>query len=356
MSKPVIVVGIDFGTTYSGFSWARSTGTKEIQLVTTWPTTDFDYSSTHDKTRTWISYDKGNREPSSYGYEARGNPFKWFKVLLQHGHYSADIEYVQDANAKLKDLNKTIDNVISDYLKWIWQTGISDIRRVLGKSFESIYDLKVVLTVPAAWEPFARDRTKRAAWAAGLPKNLKLVSEPEAGALYSLLHREREKSLKVGDIFVVCDAGGGTVDLITYEVEALRPLKLKECAVGKGDLCGSLFLDIGFEQMIKRKIGAEKYVSLRERDKKDMISQFEYRVKRQFDGNINKKMSVTLRGLGSDVEDSDEDDDDLVHFRGWVFLDLCFREKLSPKLFKTQRSLDPILKRFSKKFARKQTG
>lgn len=42
-------------------------------------------------------------------------------------------------------------------------------------------------------------------------------------------------TLKTGDSFVVCDAGGGTVDLISYEVSALTPnLELKELVPGTG--------------------------------------------------------------------------------------------------------------------------
>lgn len=41
--------------------------------------------------------------------------------------------------------------------------------------------------------------------------------------------------IQVGDAFVICDAGGGTVDLISYEITALSPrLDLKELVTGKG--------------------------------------------------------------------------------------------------------------------------
>jgi molecular chaperone DnaK (HSP70) len=40
-----------------------------------------------------------------------------------------------------------------------------------------------------------------------------LVSEPEAAMLHAL-KTVQPQNLKVGDNFVICDAGGGTVDLI----------------------------------------------------------------------------------------------------------------------------------------------
>jgi len=42
-----------------------------------------------------------------------------------------------------------------------------------------------------------------------------LIKEPEAAALYTL--SSFDHSFKVGDSFVVCDAGGGTVDLQVLE-------------------------------------------------------------------------------------------------------------------------------------------
>jgi len=33
---------------------------------------------------------------------------------------------------------------------------------------------------------------------------------------------------------VLCDAGGGTVDLISYEIDSVTPLELKELVPGKG--------------------------------------------------------------------------------------------------------------------------
>jgi hypothetical protein len=40
--------------------------------------------------------------------------------------------------------------------------------------------------------------------------------------------------IQVGDAFVLCDAGGGTVDLISYEITKKAPLELKELVPGKG--------------------------------------------------------------------------------------------------------------------------
>ena len=52
-----------------------------------------------------------------------------------------------------------------------------------------------------------------------------------------------DKGLAVGDAFVVCDAGGGTVDLISYEITSLKPFELKELVGSKGTWTTSNHVD-----------------------------------------------------------------------------------------------------------------
>jgi hypothetical protein len=45
-----------------------------------------------------------------------------------------------------------------------------------------------------------------------------------------------DRRLNRNDSFIVCDAGGGTVDLISYQVEAALPrLEVKEIVPGTGE-------------------------------------------------------------------------------------------------------------------------
>lgn len=84
---------------------------------------------------------------------------------------------------------------------------------------------------------------------------LQIISEPEAAATYAL-DALNPHDVKVGDTFVLCDAGGGTVDLISYTVSELAPsLKVAEAAGGTGGLCGSTYLNRIFEQFLIAKFG-----------------------------------------------------------------------------------------------------
>lgn len=76
------------------------------------------------------------------------------------------------------------------------------------------------------------DKRLKIARKVGLPQNIDLVTEPEAAALAVLKEKIKEgEFLKMGDCFVVCDAGSGTVDLISYKVIGLDPPAVEECAV-----------------------------------------------------------------------------------------------------------------------------
>ena len=89
----------------------------------------------------------------------------------------------------------------------------------------------------------------------GRGDKLQIISEPEAAATYALDALDPH-DLKVDDTFVLCDAGGGTVDLISYTVSELRPmLKIEEAASGTGGLCGSTYLNRIFEQFLIAKFG-----------------------------------------------------------------------------------------------------
>ena len=115
------------------------------------------------------------------------------------------------------------------------------------------------ITVPAVWSDMAAAKTRKCADAAGMGAGaaLHIISEPEAAALYALSALDPH-GIKIGDTFVLCDAGGGTVDLITYKVSSLKPiLKLAEASPGSGSLCGASYLNRRFQEYIEEKLGDE---------------------------------------------------------------------------------------------------
>ena len=71
----------------------------------------------------------------------------------------------------------------------------------------------LTITVPASFDPLARELTVEAAQSLGL-HNAVLLEEPQA-ALYGWLNMQADawrKCLTVGDVILVVDVGGGTSD------------------------------------------------------------------------------------------------------------------------------------------------
>ena len=121
-----------------------------------------------------------------------------------------------------------------------------------------------------------------------------LIKEPEAAALYTL--RDLRFSLQVGDAFVTCDAGGGTVDLISYEVEEISPgLKLKELVPGTGGMAGSLGLNKRFEEAVKNVIGDEEFFRIKKSKAWfRALTQFDREIKPAFGGKSKEEYLVNF--------------------------------------------------------------
>lgn len=111
-----------------------------------------------------------------------------------------------------------------------------------------VSEQQVVLTVPASFDASARELTREAAVAAGISaENLLFLEEPQA-AIYAWLGEvgdEWRKSLKLGDVLLVVDVGGGTTDLTLICVEEEDgELVLKRLAVGDHLLVGGDNMDL----------------------------------------------------------------------------------------------------------------
>jgi len=124
-----------------------------------------------------------------------------------------------------------------------------------------IAEQKIVLTVPASFDAVARELTREAAAAAGLPGELVLVEEPQA-ALYAWLAEVGDswrESLQVGDQLLVCDVGGGTTDLTLIGIEEENgELMLERLAVGNHLLVGGDNMDLTLAHFVAGEFAKQK--------------------------------------------------------------------------------------------------
>jgi molecular chaperone DnaK (HSP70) len=114
----------------------------------------------------------------------------------------------------------------------------------------------LVITVPASFDPAARELTVEAARSVGLEQAI-LLEEPQA-ALYSWIeksHGDWRNYAKCGDIILVVDIGGGTTDLSLIAVtEQDGNLELTRVAVGDHILLGGDNMDLALAYTVKAKL------------------------------------------------------------------------------------------------------
>ena len=118
----------------------------------------------------------------------------------------------------------------------------------------------VTLTVPASFDMAARELTREAALAAGLPVDFILLEEPQA-AVYHWLEQSGEnwrKSVREGDCLLVCDVGGGTTDFTLVRAEQEQgELVLRRLAVGDHLLVGGDNMDLALAHHVAQKFAAQ---------------------------------------------------------------------------------------------------
>lgn len=81
-------------------------------------------------------------------------------------------------------------DVVADYLSGLYKHTLARLALNYGKEFVDVTPIEFVLTVPAIWSDKARSLTKEAATRAGFGSRqddkMRMVSEPEAAAIYTI--------------------------------------------------------------------------------------------------------------------------------------------------------------------------
>ncbi|KAF8243757.1 actin-like ATPase domain-containing protein [Wilcoxina mikolae CBS 423.85] len=354
--NPRFVVGVDFGTTFTSVAFAHTACPNDVELVRTWPGCGTG-ASTADQVPTEIAYTDLTSRTKKWGYEVQATtqrgrrgtkpePLKWFKLLLQRQASGAGTDQTSargssrrfsrsDLTTQLEDLSllgvrgpstsfshpkatpadKTARKlqefeiapvtVVTDFLRSVLEITKASMERTYDAQWVRSSTTEYVLTVPAIWSDAAKALMIDAAEAAGFGthrENFNFIGEPESAAAYTL-RAIQPNHLKVGDTFVICDAGGGTVDLVSYQITDLNPLRVNESVPGTGALCGSVFLDERFEQYIRGVLGDGVIDAMKPVSKNGMMRSWEEAVKFQF-GNTaeGEEFFVSVPG----IPDNDE--------------------------------------------------
>lgn len=158
----------------------------------------------------------------------------------------------------------------------------------------------VLVTVPASFDPSARQLVQEAAEKAGYPE-IVLLEEPQA-AFYAWLEAHADQwrdQLKVGDTLLVVDIGGGTTDFSLIHVEDQGGnLELKRLAVGSHLLLGGDNIDLGLAYLVKQKLEDQGH-SIDNWQLQTLVHQCRQAKEQLMGENPPASVDVTILGRGS---------------------------------------------------------
>ncbi len=216
-----------------------------------------------------------------YTIPSDADPIRWFKLLLLREEDLAselrNSEFLLRGRKMLRESEKTAVDLIADYLRALWRHILDTIQKARGKAVVEGLSFHVVITVPAIWKDYARQGMGEAARKSGIldsrpagATTLAFAPEPEAAALASIC--ESGRKVDAGDVFVICDAGGGTVvsqpKAACFHLDNLRSL-----IVGRGRISSVTKWGTWIQlRCVKRSLGQVRSLPPSTRDKCPMIA------------------------------------------------------------------------------------
>ncbi|CAG8490223.1 9241_t:CDS:10 [Paraglomus brasilianum] len=266
-----VVVGVDFGTTFSGFSVGHIRRPKDVETYMKWsniyersdffaPLGRLTRANSH-KIPTVLVYDKdfkvvqwGNSAADcveDYGSSLSSDDYcvvECFKLCLSDTCPTARKPLLPDGLSYRK--------AITDFLKEMQKKVETHIKSRWGSATDIGKHVLFVFTLPVEWNHKAKDIMTRCAVDAGLVQkgmeNAMFISEPEAAAVYC--HELMDQyDLTEGSTFMIVDGGGGTVDITTRKL--LTDKQLGEVAQSMGNYCGSTSVDDEFINQVAERLG-----------------------------------------------------------------------------------------------------
>ena len=255
LKKPII--GIDFGSSYSGFSFGIDKETIETKYENIEPTI--------------LVIEKETRKGYKYGNEAdnfmsngRNNNYIYFdriKTKLDPKLANNDQSEIYIEASFPRNYKMPLKLVIKEYLR-LFSDNILNYVNLKGKSY-SKDDIQWVITVPAIWNDYGKQLMVECSRKAGM-HDISIALEPEAASLTMFNDNIVEKDLKEKGIkFMLIDAGGYTIDITLNEIVDNHG-NLKQLSPPSGGAFGSMNINKDLINLVEEMFGKEKIDYLRE--------------------------------------------------------------------------------------------
>lgn len=313
MSSPVYIIGIDLGTTNCTMSYAPiKIESRQVPDIQSFSIPQFINAQTEGLSLTLPSfiYFPLEEELSSL----KSNSERSFIVGTHARNRGAEIPSRAISSAKSWLCHQGIDRrekilpQDSDDVshKMSPLEACAELLRHMRQAWDQIMvdtpftSQQILVTVPASFDPSARQLVQEAAEQAGYP-DIVLLEEPQA-AFYAWLNgcgEEWRKHLKVGDSVLVIDIGGGTTDfsLISVEEESGN-LSLRRQAVGAHLLLGGDNIDWALAHLASQKLEAQGHL-IDSWQLQSLVYQCRQAKEKLLSHEAPSQVDVTILGRGS---------------------------------------------------------
>ncbi|PKC63052.1 hypothetical protein RhiirA1_538040 [Rhizophagus irregularis] len=328
-----VVVGIDFGTTHSGFAYAHKR-IKTIIVHSEWQ----EYYGLY-KIPTILLYDDKYEKVQSWGFNAlkesidnNKKPIELFKLYLS-----------RMKNKPFLPNGFDYKKAIIDYLHEMGEI----IKHVIINDWIDFYNqVLIVLTVPVEFDHTSIAIMRECAFKAGLLKdqysrNLRFITEPEAAAIHCM--KFLNENLSVGETFMVVDCGDNTIDSTT--ILFLEDEELNIMTERSRNDCGDNFIDQEFLKFLELKVGSTTINLVKE----NHYDQLQYMLKEFY-----RKVKMDFTGIQSEFHPIDLELDELcpalIQYCDEKYLDNMRKVEWNIKLkFEDIKSMfDPIIEKILK--------
>lgn len=247
MTAPDVVVGIDFGMTATGVAYSSGPDWARPETIQNWPGNV--RGAIADKVDTKIAYDEAGK-PKRWGFlvdESHNNGSdrceEFFKLYLDPEFNDSfdDAPSIQEAR-----------RWFVDYLSYLYTTINRHLHDTIPRYASKRVEFK--FSVPTTWKsPAMIAETEQLIRNAGFARSNSMhtaeisLTEAEAAAVYA-----SKMQYSAGEIFLVCDAGGGTSDVNILKVvsSGIGQTELAPLSWVEGRAIGSTLIDFKVEKLI----------------------------------------------------------------------------------------------------------
>jgi hypothetical protein len=202
----------------------------------------------------------------------------------------------------------TIDQILADWFRYILNCTRQFFcnRESEGEKYWNQLEstIEYAIVHPNAWEHPQQYRLRQAMVAAGLvPRaqaqtRVRFVTEAEASVHFIMVDGNFKARLEPKTEFIVCNAGGSTVDIASYIVQSTNPtVNLREQRTSCSIQAGSILVNETANQFLKEQLSTVSSGETLEAFLEEALDDFDAEAKRTFCNHGQSSIKVGRRNL-----------------------------------------------------------